>query len=429
MISFIGALVNKLSLKSDFAKNTFTLTVGSSIAQVFPMLFYPILGRIFTPSQFGFLALITSITSVLTILATGRYENSILIAETKNDAANIVGLTLIISSSFLSLSIIFLNIFSERLGIWFNEPLLKRWVLICPISAFFIIIFNCYNEWCVRNKYYINLSWNKIINSGSINANKLFLGLVNIASNGLVVGDLIGRIFSATGCIVRALKKDREYFHFSFNRLKYLAKRYKDFPKINLPAQLLNIVGFSLPIFFISAYFKSAEVGYFAVMMDAFVLPESIISSSIRDVFRQRAYEEFVRTGRCFEIYKRLLILMFLFGTIGAIILFFILPDIFSIIMGQQWRMSGEYAQILLPMMVLDFIAMSLSSVLIIVEKLRIILFWQIYYVGITILSLVMGLSIFHDIKACLICFSIGRSSAYLIHIYLTFKYSKGRSE
>lgn len=419
---------DKLPLRSEFTKNALTLTLGTSIAQVFPILFYPLLSRLFLPQEFGFLATLTSITSILTVLSTGKYENSILLAKTRKHAANIIWLVLIGSFFLLLLFYIFLQIFSNQLSTWFNEPGLKRWIFICPLSAYAIIIFNCYNEWCVLNKSFKNLAWNKITNSAATTLGKLFLGLVKIVNNGLVVGDLAGRIISAGGCIYRALKNDAAVFSkLSYNKIRYLAKRYVEFPKYTLPAQILNTVGGSAPVLFIGAYFNSMEVGYFSMTINVLSLPLSVISRAILDTFRQRANEEYVKTGNCSSIYKKLLKILVLMSGAGTLILFFALPDLFAFILGDQWRISGKYSQILLPMIAINFIYLPLSSVLIITEKMKIDFYWQIYYVGITFVSLITGCLIFNDIVICLTCFSIGMSSAYLFHILLSYKYSKGR--
>jgi hypothetical protein len=53
-------------------------------------------------------------------------------------------------------------------------------------------------------------------------------------------------------------------------------------------------------------------------------------------------------------------------------------------------------------------------------------LFLQIYYVSITVISLLFGFLIFRDMKSCLICFAGGRISAYSLNIILAYKFAKG---
>lgn len=423
----ISSILKSISGKSDFAKDAITLTIGTSIAQFVPILFYPILTRVFTPAEFGLLATLTSITSILVVISTGKYENSILIADSKVDAANIITLVFLLSIVLLTISSVILQIFSFKLGQYVNEPSLQKWIIICPISALFIIIYNCYNEWCVRNKYFNILAINKIVNSAATTFSKLLFGILRVINNGLVIGDLLGRFISAMGCIYRGWKRDKSTFlQITYPKMQYLLKKYIDFPRLILPGQLLNIIGGSIPVFLIGAYFNKSEVGYYAISMNVLGIPISVISRAIQDVFRQRANEEFITYGRCDKILLRILKILIIWIVIGVGLLFFIIPEIFSFVLGESWRIAGEYSQILLPMMAIDFIAVSLSGVFIITNKLSIELFWQIYYVGISIISFIIGYLLFHDIKSCLIFFSTGRATAYFLEIFLSFKYSKG---
>lgn len=413
--------------RSEFAKNTFTLTLGTIIAQFFPLLFYPILGRIYSPEEFGLLATLASITGILVVLATGKYDSGILIAGSKEEAANLVGLIALLSFVVLTVSSIILQLFSNHLAELFNEPLLKKWMWIPPLSAFVIIIFGCFNEWCVRHKYFTTLSWNKITNSASHTLGKLFFGLVKITSNGLVMGDLLGRTFSAGTCIYRAWSKDKDVFsNVSVKQFKSISIKHVDFPRYVLPDQLINKIGGALPILFIGAYFNSAEVGYYSMTMQVFSIPIGVIGQAVYDVFRQRANKDYVKYGNCISIYKRLLIRLIFLSAFASIAVIAFLPWIFTFVLGEQWEIAGHYSQILLPMIMLSFISMPFSGVFIIARKMKTALYWQIYYTAITIISLLAGFFIFKTVTATLLCFAIGRGSAYFIQIFLSYKYAKG---
>lgn len=420
-------ILNKILPKSEFSRNTFTLTLGTSIAQFFPLIFYPVLGRIFTPVEFGLLATLTSITGILAVLATGKYDQGVLITDSKKEAANLVGLTLLLSFVVLAVSFIVLQLFSNQFAGWFNEPQLKNWLWVPPLNAFVIIVFNCFNEWCVRHKYFTTLSWNKITNAAAHTLGKLFFGLLKVTGNGLVAGDLLGRTYSAGTCVYRAWGKDKDVFSgVSVKQFKALSKKYIDFPKYTLPDQLINSIGISIPVLFIGAYFNSTEVGYYSMTMQILSLPISVISRAVRDVFRQRANEDYMNHGNCISIYKRLLLRLTLLGAIATVAVIAVLPWLFAFVLGQQWEIAGRYSQILLPMMTVNFIAMSLSGVFIVVRKMKISMYWQMYYTAITIVSLLVGFFIFKTVTATLICFAVGRGSAYLLYIFLSYKYSKG---
>lgn len=420
-------IFKSLNANSEFARNAFKLTIGTTIAQLFPIIFYPILGRIFTPDEFGLLAVLGTITAILTIIATGKYEMSIIVADSKNEAANIVGLVLLLSSIILLISFFLILCFSGTISFWFNEPELSKWLFISPITAFVIIIYNSYNEWCVLNKYFNFLSWNKITNAAATTLSKLFFGFVNIIGNGLIFGDLLGRSMSAGACVFRALKNDKQVFsQITFKNSIKAGQKYIDFPKFIMPDQLLSSLGQSLPVILIGIYATNMEVGYYSMTLMVLTVPLSVIGAAIRDVFRQRANEDFKNKGNCKGIYKNLLKKISILSITVSLAIVWILPAIFSFVLGEQWLVAGIYSQILLPMIVLSFISMSLSGVLIITGKMKVSMYWQMFYLVTTFLGLIIGFIVFDSVEAALIGLTIARSFSYVVYIHLSFKYSKG---
>ncbi len=415
-------------IKGEFLRNTVTLVTGTAIAQFIGIILYPVLSRLFTASEFGLLSTISQISAIIMVLASGKYESSILIAGTKMEAANIIGMTLLRSSIILLILYAAIQPFGKALSVVLHEPALNKWLFVCPISAFVIIIYNCFNEWCVRNKYYTVLSWNKIINTLAHTLSKAILGFFKVVGGGLVIGDLIGRTISAGSCVYKALNNDKNIFlNINKRRFSSLSKKYIDFPKYNMPDQLLSSVGEALPIFLLGAFFNNTEVGYYSMTLAVLSVPVSIISAAVRDVFRQRANEDYLNFGNCSGIFKKLLLILSVFSFVFSLSVFFILPKLFAFFLGRSWMIAGEYSQILLFMIAFSFIANSLSGVLIVVNKLKVSLYWQFYYVGITLLSILVGAILFKSVKATLFCFAIGRSSAYILYILLSYKYSKGQ--
>ena len=423
-------MIKKISnlFKSDFGKNILTLGSGTVIAQIVPFLFYPIIARIFTPVDMGFLATITAIFAPIAIVASGKYELGILVAKTKKDAAHLAVLALVLSFCisifiYIVLQLFFLDLLSEKL----HEPNLTKWLFICPVAAFSVSIFTIYNEWCVKNGYFKRLSTNKITNSTAIVFGKLFLGVVKIFSQGLVIGDLIGRVFSAGACIFKALQKDFHSFKdISFVRMKQLAKEFIEFPKFILPARLLQELGKQMPIFFIGFYFSSTEVGYFSMAILVLYSPVSMISSAIRDVFRQRANEYYQKSGSCRSFYLKNLKTLSIVAVLGSVVLIFCLPFIFSIFVGSQWDTAAYYAQILTIPTFLSFVSVPLFDVIIITNKLKYNFLWHLFYVILSCIGLWLGFTLYHNVAVAIIFLAIGTSVAHLLSIGLSFRFSKG---
>jgi O-antigen/teichoic acid export membrane protein len=266
-----------------------------------------------------------------------------------------------------------------------------------------------------------------VINASSTVLSKLFWGIVKITGNGLVIGDLIGRTFSAGCCIFRALKNDKEYFiHISITKMSELAKRYVEFPKLLLPGQLIDTINSQLATLMIAYFFFSRDVGYYGMAVNLISVPSSIIAIALMDVFRQRANEEWVKKGNCRIIYVKIVKTMFVVTVPASILLMIFLPDLFILILGEQWHIAGIYARILMPNVAILFMFQVVAAVFIIANKLKASLIWEVYSISLTLIFFLFGALVLKDMKKTLICYVIARSIANLTRFYLTYQYSKG---
>lgn len=417
-----------LGKKSKFVNNTAILTFGTVIAQIIPLIFYPVLSRLYSPADFGVFATVISLTSILGVIATGKYESAILIAPTKHVAANLVLLIIILSSVFLSVSFIILLIFSHSISILFNNSELKYWIIFSPLSAFLTIIYIVYTEWCVRNEYFKKLSLNKITNGASTSISKTALGLGKILTGGLVIGDFFGRFITAIFCTVQALNIDKDVLLIqSKKKIVAVAKRYSECPKFILPGQLLNTLNAQLTTFVLLTFFSVTELGYYSMAQTILILPALVIRNSVKDVFRKKANDIFLKEGNCIVFYNKTLMILAGISFFGFSVFYFIAPVLFSLVLGEQWYIAGKYAQILSPMVAISFVTEVGATMFIIAEKMKESLLWQIGYLFLTISSLLIGYYYFRDIISMLYCLMIGRSIAQIINFLMSRRFAMGK--
>ncbi|SVD81723.1 uncharacterized protein METZ01_LOCUS434577, partial [marine metagenome] len=102
-------------MRSEFSKNVLTLVTGTTIAQAIPIAISPILTRIYTPEDFGVLALFISITTILGTIANGRYELAIVLPKRDNNALELTALSIIITIGFSLLLVILVILFHDSL--------------------------------------------------------------------------------------------------------------------------------------------------------------------------------------------------------------------------------------------------------------------------------------------------------------------------
>lgn len=417
-------------LKNSFLRDALTISTGTVIAQIVPLVLYPLLARIYTPEDFGLLAIILAVVPILTITFTGMYEGGILVSESKKEAANLV--FFILFRSFIVFCIVMLLYFIVNHFTYLfpesNHSLIKIFYVV-PICALSLVFFNCFNEWCVTYKYFINLSFNKMFFTSSIGLSKIFFGLTKFIDEGLIFGDLLGKVLTAKYSVFIALKKDSKYFfQVNFKKFKYLRQKFINFPKFLLPDQLVNNLSGSVHVFFIGLFFGNEELGYFAMAASLLTVPVTVITAAVKDVFREKANREYKISGNCRPLIISTIKPITFISLIFFIPIYFILPQAFVIGLGDQWINSGIYAQILVPMYITNFISMSFGGILIISDKMNISFYWQIYNLTITIFAILIGYFYYNDIKMMLIGYMLARTSAYLLYIVISYYYAKNEN-
>lgn len=107
--------LKKLLQKSEFTKNTLVLLVGTIVAQAIPLIIHPFLRRIYSAEDFGALAVFLSLFSMVTIVASLRYESTIVLPKSNIESINILALTFFISIVFNVLLFIILFLFKNEI--------------------------------------------------------------------------------------------------------------------------------------------------------------------------------------------------------------------------------------------------------------------------------------------------------------------------
>ena len=103
------SIIKKFCMQGDFIKNTFFLISGAGLSQLIPFVFSPILTRLYTPEDFGRLAIYMACCSIFSIVSTGLYEMSIMLPKADKKAINILGFICLLSLGFST--ILFISLF------------------------------------------------------------------------------------------------------------------------------------------------------------------------------------------------------------------------------------------------------------------------------------------------------------------------------
>ena len=416
-------MLSRLKPKSEFSRNVLILMTGTTRAQAIPIARSHILASIDAPEDVGLFALYIAIISILGIIISARYDFAIILPKKDKDALHLLILSVLINFVLCLIFLIIVIIFNEKITLFLANPEISIWLYFVPFSLFTIGIYQSLSFWANRKKYYKELSISRVSQSSSSSVSNLAIGLIGFNNIGLIVGQILGQTIATLILIKLTWSEIRTKLIF-FKKIKLfaIAKRYSKFPKYDILASLINVSSHQLTHILINIIFGAVTAGLFYFTQKILSLPISLIASSISDVFRQEATKEYQQFGNAWMVYKKTLRKLFFLGLIPSIILFLYSVEIFVLIFGEQWRISGEYAQILVPMLFLQFISSPLSSMLYIAEKQNINLVLQI------VLFLLVSSSIFfsNDSYMVVILLSISFSLFYILQLVLSILFAKG---
>src|SRR5699024_821027 len=199
-----------------------------------PVAISPILTRLYTPDDFGVLALFIAISSILGSIVNARYELAIVLPEKEEDSINIAALSLMIATLIsISLFVIIL-IFHKTIIRLLDSQELDFWLYFIPVVVFFLGLFNTLNFLNTRMKTFGVIAQVKVIKSITMSIVQLILGIFKVGVGGLISGQIVSHLFS-NGKLLKTILINKELIHkISLSRMKSLAKRYSRFPKYTL---------------------------------------------------------------------------------------------------------------------------------------------------------------------------------------------------
>jgi O-antigen/teichoic acid export membrane protein len=375
--------------KSEFARNIMTLVSGTAVAQAIPLAISPILTRLYSPEDFGVFALYMGIVSIGGVLATGRYEMSVMLPVKDSDAKSLVEITILISFIFCLLAVLLFLLVGEQIASAYGNSSIVSWLFLAPLSIFTYTIYSTFMYWLNRSKNYSTMSKNRIVQGASISVLQVAIGLGLKLSNGLIVADFFGRLVT----ILVLFKSSMPIFQFwTFNKKKLaLARRYIQFPKFEMPASLMNTLAYEANYLVMPVIFGSAMSGLYFLVFRVLMAPAALIGNAVLEVFRNRATEDFRKTGSCEKIFIKIFFMLFQIGIIPTLVLMFYGEEMFLIVFGEAWGEAGKYSQVLAPMVLFRFVSAPLSYVFFIREKLKLDLILQFIYFLFVVISLSLG--------------------------------------
>ena len=400
-------------------RNVVVLMTGTTLAQAIPIAAMPLLTRLYSPEEFGVLALYMSIAAMISVFITGRYEIAVMLPEEDENAASLVVLSIGIAAviSFLLLCVIFF--LNQDIQVLLNNEAIGPWLYLIPPTVFITGVWQAFNYWNNRAKKFKRLAASRLAQGGGMTAVQFLLH--GLSSGGLILGYLFGQFSAAIVLLRKIWREDRAILSkVSFNSIARNASQYSKFPKYSTIGALLDNAAVQMPVLMLSKFFDAYIVGVFSLTFRALNLPMSLIAASFSQVLFQRFVSLHKNSPEELSGYVLRLFFLLLGLMVPVVIFVWVFgPQLFALVFGEAWQQSGNYARLLIIAIAIRFAVSPLSTVLAMEHNVKIGTLWQATY----FITITSTLFIFRraEMSDFILAFTIHEVALYSLYLGLIY--------
>ena len=174
-----------------YFKNVVSVSGLTFVSQAISLLTTPVLSRIFSPSDYGEIAIYTSVIAIMEACASLSYASGIALDKDYKEAKATTLLCVFITCivGIIGMAVVcVINLF------YANSSLLKLFIIVLPIMVIFPDVSAAYEGWLKRCKKYNYLGLLNIINVLITFFLSLIMGLLGYRASGLLIARCISAI-------------------------------------------------------------------------------------------------------------------------------------------------------------------------------------------------------------------------------------------
>lgn len=376
---------------SIFIKNVIVVMSGTAMAQIFGFACSPIISRLYTPSDFGVFGSFYSVCAIIGAGITLEYTQAILLQKEKDDALSLFILSCLCTLSLSFLLLIFCLFAPEAVhgvmktsGVWVLALL-----IVASIATGFETSCLALATW---SKAFKHTSTSQVIRSLSSNGMQVGFGYAKFGGAGLIVSSVLADILASLN-LFRVFLPDLIHFRkrFRWNRIKCLAKEYRDFPMYAATQNIVANLSSGLPVLLLTYFFGVAVAGSYAFGMRILQVPMGLVLRAVRQVLLQKAGETMYSGNKLAPLYVKTTAGLIAVAFFPALVLFMWAPQIFTWVFGNQWQAAGEFARSLVLWLFVGFCNVPAVKFAQVIRIQRSVLFFDLVVLSARTVVLILG--------------------------------------
>jgi len=321
---------------NPFARGVALLVGGTAGSQLLLIIAAPLLTRLYTPDEFGLLAIYTAMLIMLLSVCTLCYDEAIPLPAAEEDGANIAVLSMLVAVGMTALSAVVIHAWGDRLAWIMDGEALTPYLWVLPLGLLLGSLSQVLGFWALRRKSYGLVARTRFKQTGATLA--MQLGGVSLGPLALLLGHALGQ---GAGCIAlgRSAAASGVFRHVSWTGMRLAAMRYRNFPMFSTWSNLMDAAGRELPTILLAYLFGAGAAGLYALANRVLGLPMTVWQCDRSSAAGQclPAHRD-ARLGRWFvRSTETTQIAMPSYGVV------FTAPDLFAFVFGKAWREAGYW--------------------------------------------------------------------------------------
>ena len=362
--------------KGSFARSVGVLAGGAALGQALVLLASPLLSRLYSPGDFGVLAVYASLLAIVAVLASLRYELAVPLPADDGVAAHVLVLSLALVLATSAVTGVVVLLFGPAIADVVGAPGLAPHLWLLPVGVLALGLYQSLSYWAVRKRAYGRIASTRLAQGASSVVVQLGLGLLQFGPVGLIAGQVAGQATGTTSFTSLAFRDSRAAFTgVRLAAMRDVAMRYDRFPKYATAGALLNSSSLQLPSVIMTALFGTTVAGWYFFSLRILRAPLNLIGNSVSQVYYGEAPRLAESDPRALLSLFRMTSRRLLFLAIGPLSLVAAFgPWAFETLFGAQWSEAGIFARLLVPYLLMQFAFGPVSQTFSILESQRALL-------------------------------------------------------
>jgi O-antigen/teichoic acid export membrane protein len=367
--------------RRSFAWNVSVMLVGTVTGQAVSLLLAPVLTRLYSPTQFGYLSVYSAVLSIFGVVASLGLELAIPICMADAECANLLALNGLVLVGTTTLVALFAWLVSAHTleFLWVGSLADDRWLLpigFACLGGYYIMV-----AVATRSGAFKDIARTRISQGVSGPVSQILLGVFGGGTVGLVLGYVIGQSSGTLLLFSRLVLHQRVWLReISWRGIVAVARRYVTFPLLASWARVLDMAGGGLVLFvLISACYSPAIAGFMFLSERVIARPLLIVSTSLLQVFTGEAgravtQDPVLLRRRFYQVVPR----QFLLVAVWILLANLLAAWAFPLLFGAQWGNAVPYLRALSLSYLMLSVLHPVSTTLQILEHQVTAVVWQI---------------------------------------------------